>query len=126
MKARFVRQEDVKPYSPANHSGTKNYRVISNQTVGAENMEVLIGVITKGEGAAPHLHPNLEQTCYVMGGTAVVEVGGERRTVGEGDFCFFPKGEKHVVIATSDEPLRLLVIYAPPYEERADRVQTSV
>lgn len=121
-KPYFIRMEDVAPYSPANHGGTNNYRVISDETVGARHVEVLIGVIEKNQGALPHAHPDLEQVCYLLEGTAVAEVGGQQRDMVPGDFCFFPAGEAHVFTATSDEPVKLLVIYSPPYGEDPAKV----
>ena len=57
----LVRPQDLKPYSPANHTGTKNLRLIGPETVGAKQVEVLIGEVAKGEGALPHAHPGIEQ-----------------------------------------------------------------
>ena len=33
----LVRPQDLKPYSPANHTGTKNLRLIGPETVGAKH-----------------------------------------------------------------------------------------
>lgn len=114
----FVREEDVKTYSPANHSGTVNRRLISRETVGAEQLEVVLGTIEKGHGAHPHHHDGIEQVCYILSGQARADVGGESRILNPGDSCFFPAGMEHVFVATSDEPVRVLVIYAPPYAEK--------
>jgi mannose-6-phosphate isomerase-like protein (cupin superfamily) len=113
----LVRQSDVKPYSPANHSGTKNFRLIGPETVGSRNLEVLIGEIEAGQGAHPHLHTGIEQVCYLLEGGAHVEVGEERFEMKAGEACFFPAGVTHVFTVTS-ERARVLVIYAPPYLER--------
>jgi len=118
----ILRESDVPGYSPANHSGTVNRRLISPETVGAKHLEVLVGTIEKGQGALPHAHPGIEQVCYLLEGTADVEVDGERGQMVAGDCCFFPADKKHVFTVTSDTPARLLVIYSPPYEENPDRV----
>ncbi|MFT0851670.1 cupin domain-containing protein [Achromobacter sp. F4_2707] len=118
----IVRESDVPGYSPANHSGTLNRRLISPETVGSNHLEVLVGTIEKGEGALPHAHPGIEQVCYLLEGTAVVEVEGERGHMEPGDCCFFPADKQHVFTVTSDTPARLLVIYSPPYEENPERV----
>ena len=107
----------MKPYSPANHTGTRNYRLVASK-----NVEVLIGEIEKGEGALPHSHPGIEQVCYMIQGRARAEVGGESCELGPGDACFFPPDLPHVFTVTSDEPVKVLVIYSPPYEESPDRV----
>ena len=83
----FVRAADVPTYHPANHSGTTNRRLIGPETVGAKNVEVLLGVIEKGEGATTHAHPGMEQVCYLLEGSATVELEGERREMRPGDAC---------------------------------------
>jgi len=116
-----VRQSDVQPYSPANHVGTKNYRLIGAETVGAKQVEMLIGEIERGKGALPHAHPGIEQVCYLLEGTAQVEVGGEAFELAPGEACFFPPDVAHVFTVTSDRA-KVMVIYSPPYEENAARV----
>jgi len=118
----FVRESDVVGYHPANHTGTLNRRLIGPETVGAKQLEVLVGRIQKGKGALPHAHPGIEQVCYLLEGRAVAEVGGQRQALAPGDCCFFPAGEMHTFTVVSDEPARVLVIYSPPYEESPERV----
>ena len=118
----FVRESDIEGYQPANHTGTLNKRLIGPETVGAKQVELLLGRIEKGKGALPHAHPGIEQVCYMLEGRAVAEVGGERCEGGPGDCCFFPADAMHTFTVISDEPVRLLVVYSPPYEEAPDRV----
>ncbi len=118
----IVSESDVAGYSPANHSGTVNRRLISRDTVGAQHVEVLLGTIEKDQGALPHAHPGIEQVCYLLSGSAIVEVEGERGEMQAGDCCYFPPDKRHIFTVTSDEPARLLVIYSPPYEENPSRV----
>lgn len=121
MKSRFlVRPSEVTPYSPANHTGTRNYRLIGEETVGAKRVEVLVGEIERGKGAAPHAHPGIEQVCYLLEGEAHVEVAGETFEMKPGEACFFPADAMHLFIVTSDRA-RVLVIYSPPYQESPAR-----
>jgi quercetin dioxygenase-like cupin family protein len=92
----FVRPQDVAPYHPANHTGTVNRRLIGRDNVGANNIEVVLGVIEKGKGALPHSHAGIEQVCYVLEGRARVEIGAESGELGAGDCCFFPADARHV------------------------------
>ena len=85
----------MKPYSPANHTGTRNYRLVASK-----NVEVLIGKIEKGEGALPHSHPGIEQVAYLLEGTAEVEVGEEKFRMQAGDTAFFPADVPHRFQAT--------------------------
>lgn len=117
MTSKFlIRPQDIKPYSPANHTGTKNYRLVSPDTVGARQVEVLIGELERGKGALPHAHPGIEQVCYLLEGSAHVEVGGESFDMKPGEACFFPANQMHLFQATS-ERAKVMVIYAPPYLE---------
>ena len=113
----FVRGAEVPGYHPANHTGTTNRRLIGPETVGAKGVEVVLGTIARGAGALPHAHPGIEQVCYMLEGTAVAEVGGERCELGPGDACYFPPDTMHVFTVTSDTPAKVLVIYTPPYGE---------
>lgn len=117
----FVNQRSVAPYHPANHTGTTNYRLIGPDTVGANRVEVVLGVIEKGQGALPHSHPGIEQVCYMLEGRARAEVDGQTRELGPGDCCFFPADMRHTFTVTSDTPVKVLVIYSPPYGESPEK-----
>lgn len=123
MSRYLVREKDVQGYSPANHHGTVNKRLVSQTNVGAQHMEVVLGTLEKGGGALPHAHPGMEQACYLLEGTAEVEVDGETFAMLPGDTCFFPQDVMHIFRVTSDTPVRLLVIYSPPYAENPARVR---
>jgi quercetin dioxygenase-like cupin family protein len=123
MNSRYhVRQSGVTPYSPANHTGTKNFRLIGPETVGAKQVEMLIGELERGKGALPHAHPGIEQVCYLLEGEAHVEVGGEKFEMKPGEACFFPAESTHLFIATSPRA-KVMVIYSPPYLERPENVR---
>lgn len=123
MTTRFlVRGAEVPAYHPANHHHTSNQRLIGPDNVGARHMEVVLGTLEKGGGALPHAHPGIEQACYLLQGTAHVEVGGESFEMEPGDACFFPADTLHVFQVTSDTPVKLLVIYSPPYGEDPRKV----
>ena len=123
-----VRQSEVKPYAPANHTGTQNFRLIGPETVGAKQVEVLIGELGRGKGALPHAHPGIEQVCYLLEGEAHVEVNdgksSEKFELKAGEACFFPADAMHIFIVTS-EHARVMVIYAPPYLEKNARTLAS-
>ena len=70
-----VRAGEVAGYHPANHTGTLNRRLIGPETVGATQLEVVLGVVEKGRGADPHAHPGIEQVCYMLEGRARVLPG---------------------------------------------------
>ena len=113
----LVKADSVDTYFPANHTGTVNRRLIGPETVGARQLEVVLGIVEKGKGAQPHSHPGIEQVCYMLEGRARAEVAGQAMELGPGDCCFFPADAPHVFTVISEEPAKVLVIYAPPYGE---------
>lgn len=118
FRAYVVRQDAVTPYSPLNHEDTVNRRLIGRENVGAQRLEVVLGMVAKGGGALKHSHPGLEQVCYVLQGRARVEVGDDYvDEMGPGDAVFFPADVPHVFTTISAEPVKVLVIYSPPYAE---------
>lgn len=124
MKPKYlIRSEDVPAYQPANHRHTFNRRLIGPDTVGARQMEVVLGTLHKGGGALPHEHPGIEQACHLLEGSAHVEVAGEAFEMVPGDTCFFPADAMHVFQVTSEAPVKLLLIYSPPYGESAEKVR---
>ena len=112
-----VRAADLAAYAPANHTGTSNVRVIGPETVGATALEVLVGTIVKSHGATPHAHPHLEQCAYMIEGTGESQAGGRVEAMGPGTWSYVPAGAFHSFRVTSDQPGRVLVVYAPPYGE---------
>lgn len=118
----LVRPSELAAYAPAHHTGTRNVRLIGPETVGARQLEVLIGEIERGKGATAHAHPGIEQVCYLLEGEAHVEVAGERFEMKAGEACFFPADAKHLFVVTSARA-RVMVIYAPPYGEDPAKVK---
>ena len=114
----IVRANQLKPYSPDAHAGTVNMRIIGQETVGARNVEVVLGIIDPGGQAEPHFHTDIEQVIYLLEGRVEVGMRGEKEKMAPGDAVYFPPGEKHQVDVLGDQPARLLVIYAPPLQSK--------
>jgi mannose-6-phosphate isomerase-like protein (cupin superfamily) len=60
----------------------------------------------------------------MLAGRARAEVGGQTRELGPGDSCYFPADTFHTFTKVSEEPVRVLVIYTPPYGESKDKAVT--
>ncbi len=111
-----IRAAEQEWYSPANHTGTRNARLIGPLANGAQYMEIALGEITRNEGSPAHAHPALEQAVYILEGEAIAGIDGIDHHVQAGDMMFFPARIFHSIRVLS-ERVRLLVIYAPPYGE---------
>ena len=117
----ITRASEMEAYSPANHTGTRNYRLVGPGVNGAKTMEIILGDIERNAGTPPHAHPGIEQAVYVLEGEAIAGIDGVEYRVGPGDMMFFPANVFHSVKALS-ERIKLLVIYSPPYGENPDQL----
>ena len=121
-KPRYVvRPAELDSYSPANHTGTKNTRLVSAALNGARYMEVILGDVERGAGVSTHAHPGMEQAQYFLEGEAEVIVDGVTYQARAGDLCFFPADVFHSIRVTS-ERMKVLIIYSPPFAESPDKV----
>jgi quercetin dioxygenase-like cupin family protein len=121
MSKYVIRPEHVPSYSPANHTGTRNHRLVSPGVNGSRYLEIVYGDIERREGSAAHAHPDMEQAVYVIEGEATAEIDGVVNHVRAGDLLFFPAGVFHDLKVISDR-IKMLVIYSPPYEEAPGKV----
>ena len=121
-KPRYVvRPSELDSYSPANHTCTKNTRLVSAALNGARYMEVILGDVERGAGVSTHAHPGMEQAQYFLEGEAEVIVDGVTYQARAGDLCFFPADVFHSIRVTS-ERMKVLIIYSPPFAESPDKV----
>jgi mannose-6-phosphate isomerase-like protein (cupin superfamily) len=73
------------------------------------------------EGGPDNRHRGADQWLYVVGGTGVAVVDGERVDLRDGTLLLIGRGETHEVRNTGEEPLRTLNVYVPPaYTEDGD------
>ncbi|MFC2016487.1 cupin domain-containing protein [Chloroflexota bacterium] len=119
----LVRPEQLSAYSPALHSGTINRRLIGNETVGAKNMEIVLGEIESTGLAQTHYHDVAEQAFYLLEGKCLVELEGKSDEMKPGDIAFFTPGQRHKVIPVGG-PIKILVIYSPPLGDTATSFKT--
>jgi quercetin dioxygenase-like cupin family protein len=112
---------EMPSYRPANHTGTKNTRLIGPRVNGAKYLEIALGEIERHEGAPAHAHPALEQAVYILEGEAIANINGVPHHVKAGEMMYFPEKVFHDIKILS-EKIKMLVIYAPPYDEDPDKV----
>ncbi|MGA2945338.1 MAG: cupin domain-containing protein [Xanthobacteraceae bacterium] len=120
----IIRASEMVPYSPANHTGTKNYRLVGPHVNGAKHLEIVLGDIERNEGSLAHAHPDLEQAVYVLEGEAIAGIDGVDHHVRAGDMMYFPARVFHSIKVLT-ERIKLLVIYSPPYDEDPTKVIQS-
>ena len=66
------------------------------------------------EGGPKNRHRGADQWLYVVAGTGIATVNGERCRLGEGSLLLIERGDEHEIRNDGDEPLRTLNFYVPP------------
>ena len=117
----IIRAGEQESYSPANHTGTRNYRLVGPKVNGAKHLEIALGDIERHEGSPAHAHPDLEQAVYILEGEAIAGIDGVDHHVRPGDMMFFPAKVFHSIKVLT-ERIKMLVIYAPPFDEDPAKV----
>ena len=72
-------------------------------------------VLPPGKAVTPHHHIELEEIYYILSGKGLMSVGTEFREVSSGDAIYVPRGARHTLENTGEEPIRLLVACGPAF-----------
>ena len=70
-----------------------------------------------GDGEQPHLHLRSDECFVVLQGALIVEVEGREHRIGPREFCCFPAGLLHAIVAV-ETPLETLMIRAPSTDDK--------
>lgn len=88
-------------------------KVVSSPELGsAEDMMLLLSIISPGNTTGLHTHESTE-TMYVVSGRGVGTISEETREVKVDTVLVAPKGVLHEVRNTGDETLKLVCVYVP-------------
>lgn len=90
--------------------GMHTWKLMAEDTDGA--FFLFEDVLSNGKTTPLHLHPEADETVYVLEGEIVVDVDGMESRVGAGGITFTPKGVPHAFIVVS-ENARLLTMQTP-------------
>jgi mannose-6-phosphate isomerase-like protein (cupin superfamily) len=88
-------------------------RTVEPRTISHSFAEV---VLPPGKASRRHLHPEAEETYYILKGTAYVELGAEAGHLSVGDAVVIPADTAHKIYNHGQEDLLFLVACAPAWE----------
>lgn len=73
----------------------------------------------------PHLHPDMDETFYVLEGTLELRLPGRTHRLPAGSYVHIPRNTPHAQGSADEKPVRLLVTISPGAFERffLDRVE---
>jgi mannose-6-phosphate isomerase-like protein (cupin superfamily) len=75
------------------------------------------------EDGPDNRHQGAHQWLYIVSGTGVATVEGERVELREGTMLLIQRGERHMIKNTGDAPLKTLNLYVPPaYTDDGDEL----
>ena len=116
MKNAILRNIDQIPgFSPPNHSGTVNKKVVAAD-FGA-GFEMMHGEVQPGGDASAHFHKKTYQIVYVLDGILEHTIdGGPPERCGPSTVIQIPPLVVHRGVGVGDKPAKVLVIYSPPLD----------
>ena len=104
--------QDLEGYSPAQHTGTINHRLLEGHVTN-ELFNVVHGAIEHGGGAEEHYHERSSQFLHILSGSCHLTLGAERLELHGGDSVFIPAGTRHHVEVIDPEGITLINVYQP-------------
>ena len=107
----------------AHRAGPPPWRVC---LVGTPGLRVVLLHWPPGFATVRHLHPRAEEIFQVLHGRAAFTIGDEpEREVGPGHLMLAPRGVRHSIKVTSEEPLTMLAAVAPNEDWPAETIEPA-
>lgn len=76
-----------------------------------------VAYINITDKSKPHLHKKTEEIYYILKGRGLMTIDDEKQEVETGDMIPVPRNKFHTIEKISKEPLELLAITNPKYDE---------
>ncbi len=96
----IIRQADEGEQMWFAGGGVFTWKATAAETGGA--FLLLEDHMVRGKVTPLHLHPNEDETIYVLEGELLVDCDGEQHRVGQGGLFFAPRGVPHAFMVTSE------------------------
>lgn len=88
------------------------YELISAAT-GAQNHSVAHVELLPGKSSLKHLHPEVEESYYILQGTPELVVNENKQQLQPGDSVVIPPHSMHQIFNNTDQTVHFLAICAP-------------
>ncbi len=89
------------------------YRFLATSEETGGRYSMFEAIVLPGGGPPPHIHRREDETFYILEGEITFQIGGERRVAGPGTFVHMPIGNLHAFKNETDQPVKMLVSFAP-------------
>jgi quercetin dioxygenase-like cupin family protein len=114
--APIIRQRDEGELMWFAGGGAMRWKATSEETGGA--FLLFEDQMEQGKVTPMHLHPDEDESIYVLEGELLVDVEGTRHLVGAGGFFFAPRGVPHAFMVTAPTGARVIAWQTPGTGER--------
>lgn len=94
--------------------GVQIWKAHADETNGA--FHLFEHVITGSKATPLHVHPESDETMYVLEGEIVMQMDGDDHRVAAGGLAFAPRGVPHAFMTASDT-VRMLCLHTPGVSE---------
>jgi len=116
----IAKSSEAKTYlAPAPH--TRELKVLISPSLQEEVKDLAVGmtILPPGECSSYHSHEAEFETWLIVSGQGEVRVDDERAPVEPETAIFIQPKERHQIINTGKEPLRMFWVYTPPGGEKS-------
>ena len=84
------------------------FKVTSEQSGG--ELCLFEHIASRGKRTPLHLHPDSDETCYVIEGELLLNIDGIEHTAGPGSVVWIPRGTPHAFLVTSEQERSLWMV----------------
>jgi len=95
--------------------GSEIRPLIDRTTSGITNCSLAEETLPPGCAVTPHHHREIEEIYYIVSGRGLMSVGDETQEVEAGDAVYVPRGHRHTLKNTGNQPITLLVACGPAF-----------
>jgi mannose-6-phosphate isomerase-like protein (cupin superfamily) len=123
---KHIRENEVKGerFGPPHERTIKH--LAAPWTMGTHNLWMGITEIDAGSSSSLHLHDDLEEIFFVIGGQGKIRVDNEEETIGPGSCIYIPIGCSHQLTNLGSETLKVVASASPPFDrEKFDKVHRT-
>mgnify|MGYP000480481330 CR=1 FL=1 len=107
------RAENIKAY--ITKDGSEIREIFHPNNFPESRMSVAMASLNPGKSTVLHYHKSSDEIYFILSGSGLLEIEGEKREVSAGDYIYIKAGQKHKVENLGEEPLKIVCFSYPPY-----------
>jgi mannose-6-phosphate isomerase-like protein (cupin superfamily) len=110
----IINREQTTPF--ITKDGSEIRELLAYRNSGIRHQSLAEASLPPGASTTKHYHPKSEEIYYILKGSGLMEIDGEKSEIKPLNAIAIPPGKIHKLTNTGQEPLILLCCCAPAYE----------